>query len=104
MRYIAVELKPYVDCWDEAILSAAISFIRDELGIGKIYYHTPDSGAKMKKIDVTFPPRSLYTDLPRRFGFRKTEEVPQFLRTEKSFKRVYKRIRPVTLHRLCLPA
>ena len=103
-EYVLVVLKPYADCWDEAILTAAITFIHDELGIRKIYYHSAESGAKMKRIRWDLPPRSLYSKLPKRFGFKKTQEVPEFLKEDKSFRRLYKRIKPVTLHRLCLPA
>ena len=103
-RYVVVVLRPYADCWDEAMLSAAITFIRDELGIRKIYYHSVESGAKMKRIHRYLPPRSLYSTLPKRFGFKKTQEVPEFLMEDKSFRRLYKAIKPVTLHRLCLPA
>ena len=103
-EYVLVVLKPYADCWDEAILTAAITFIHDELGIRKIYYHSAESGAKMKRLRWDLPPRSLYSKLPKRFGFKMTQEVPEFLKEDKSFRRLYKRIKPVTLHRLCLSA
>ncbi len=103
-EYVLVILKPYADCWDEAILAAAINFIRGELGIRTIFYHSAESGAKMKRIPYDRPPRSLYSTLPRRFGFKKTQEVPEFLMEDKSFRRLYKAIKPVTMHRLCLPA
>ena len=103
-EYVLVVLKPYADCWDEAMLAAAITFIRGELGIRTIFYHSAESGAKMKRIRHYYPPRSLYSTLPIRFGFKKTQEVPDFLMEDRSFRRLYKAIKPVTMHRLCLPA
>jgi hypothetical protein len=102
--YVVVVLQPYVDCWDEAVLAAAITFIRDELGICSIYYHTVESGAKLKRIRGFLPPRSLYSALPKRFGFRKTENMPEFLLANRSFRRRYARVKPLTMHRLSLPA
>jgi len=79
-RYYQEVLKPYERIWDEAALSAAIWFIREELGLERIFYHTFETGNQIKGIKTDFPPRSLYTQLPRRFGFQETDEIPQFLR------------------------
>ncbi len=54
-------------------------FLRTELGIRRIFYHTFDSGVKLNRIAGTRPPRSLYTRLPSRFCFRETCVPPSFL-------------------------
>ena len=74
-------LKPYVKIWDEAILAASLQLIRHELGIKEVFYHSFEMGNAMKGIgNYSQPPRSLYTDLPRKFAFRKTNKAPAFLK------------------------
>ncbi|MBK1877368.1 hypothetical protein [Pelagicoccus mobilis] len=77
--YFMEVLPPYAGIWQEAILAAALWFIREELGLSKVYYHTHASGCKLKRIDTNLPPRSLYESLPRKFCFKRTGEVPRFL-------------------------
>lgn len=90
--YIEAVLKPYARLWDQAMLSAAIYFIRKELGLRNIFYHTWDSGNAFKNIDAKWcaPPRSLYDRLPKQFCFQATDAVPQFLRGKKAQKRLRK--------------
>jgi len=80
-HYLEHTLKPYREIWIEAMLAATIEFIADELGIGAIYYHTQRSGAALKNIHSGYrqPPRSLYSDLPRKFCFQSTNRPPEFL-------------------------
>lgn len=78
-RYRDALLARHAALWDEAMLSATLFFLREELGIRRIYYHTPASGQWLKGIRDRLPPRSLYTDLPRRFCFRETDAFPGFL-------------------------
>jgi len=92
LRYVEQVLSPYQAIWAEAMLAAAIYFIRHELGIGSIYYHTHDTGYKVKRMRYSRPPRSLYSDLPRRFCFKKTGIAPEFLQADKQFRRVYKKV------------
>ena len=73
--------------WQEAMLSAALRFLVFEIGIRCIYYHTEATGAFLKNIRGTKPPRSLYTELPKRFCFDETEEAPQLLTAEKDWSR-----------------
>jgi len=73
--------------WDELLLSAALWFSREELGIHKVWYHTADSGSELKRIKEDLPPRSVYTTLPRRFCFNTTQEQPEFLLADKSYRR-----------------
>ena len=89
--YYQQEVQPHERVWDEAILAAALWFIRKELGISRIYYHTFASGNVMKQLRGSYPPRSLYTKLPRRFGFQQTDEAPQFLRQDKYLKKTFRK-------------
>jgi hypothetical protein len=74
-------LKPYAQIWDEAALAAAIRLIRHDLGITEIFYNSFETGNLMKGIRNNQPPRSLYSDLPEKFAFTLTDEVPQFLQS-----------------------
>lgn len=76
-EYMEKTLAHYYLLWDEAAMSAAINFVIDELGIGNIYYHTFDTGNVLKGMWDSHPPRSLYTDLPRKFCFVLTNEAPR---------------------------
>ncbi len=75
-KYLDEVLLSYSKMWEEAILSAAIWFAIKELGIYDIYFHSYEGGKLLKKCS---PPKSLYTKLPRRFGFRKTSKAPVFI-------------------------
>jgi hypothetical protein len=75
-EYVDVVLSPHIKMWDEAMLAATIWFLRKEIGISRIYYHTQESGAALKRINYNKPPRSIYTKLPKRFCFRETTECP----------------------------
>ncbi len=77
--YIEMALAPHLKVWDEITLAATIEFIRKELGIGRIFYHTHESGALLKRIRGTAPPRSIYSSLPRSFCFRECDALPEFL-------------------------
>lgn len=83
-------LQPYLKIWDEAMLAAALWFLRCEIGINRIWYHDYETGAALKRINYTRPPRSLYTDLPKKFCFQQTDSTPEFLLQDREF---YKRHR-----------
>lgn len=91
-KYLESILMTYGKIWDEAILTAAIQFIYQELGIDNIFLHTADSGAAVKKIKYTLPPRSLYSSLPRKFCFSQTDQAPKFLYQSKAFRRLEKNL------------
>ncbi|MEK7992056.1 MAG: hypothetical protein VSS52_013680 [Thiotrichaceae bacterium] len=76
IAYFNTVLKPYMKVWEEAMLMATIEFIRNELGIHHIYYHTYETGCALKHCE---PPRSLYSKIPRKFCFQETEQMPSFL-------------------------
>ncbi len=90
--YLENVLMNYGKIWDEAMLTATIQFIHLELGIDKIYLHTPGTGAAVKKIKYTQPPRSLYSSLPRKFCFSQTEKAPEFLYQSRAFRTLEKKL------------
>lgn len=101
-RYYEQVVVPYKKLWSEAMLAAAIWFIREELGINSVYYHTFDTGYALKTIGGKAPPKSLYTQLPRKFCFEETRETPEFLTQNKRFKRVLKAVDDPKWYRLSL--
>jgi hypothetical protein len=91
-RYMQLILGQYEKIWAEATLSAAIWFLTEELGIRKIYYHTPASGCLLKGMGRGGAPTSLYSQLPEKFCFQKTNEKPWFLEnaTNRRIRSIYK--------------
>jgi len=87
-KYYEEVLQPYFKIWDEALLSAAIWFSVEELGIKDIFYHTYKSGCYLKNCH---PPRSIYTKLPKRFGFKSTNEAPLFIQNCQYLKKALKK-------------
>lgn len=102
LKYLQQVLKPYARLWDEAMLAAAIQFIREELGLQRIFYHEFQTGVALKDLRHYQPPRSLYTELPRRFCFQKTTEIPQFLRNDKVTRRVLKKVKSPCFYQLTI--
>ncbi|MEB4593540.1 hypothetical protein VSS37_21360 [Candidatus Thiothrix sp. Deng01] len=84
MRQYREVLRPYAKVWDEAILTAVLCLIRRDLGIREVFYHSYDTGNRLKGIERYYhygkPPRYLYTELPKKFCFAKTSEAPDFLK------------------------
>ncbi len=79
-RYLEEVLAPYRAIWDEAMLSATLHFLREELGVKTIWYHTWESGNALKRINGRAqPPRSLYSRLPGRFCFAPSGQLPTLL-------------------------
>lgn len=78
--YYESVLQPRAKKWPETMLTATLWFLFEELGIETVFYHTHETGAELKGIDDPQPPRSLYTDLPRKFCFRTTHNGPRFIR------------------------
>jgi hypothetical protein len=78
-EYIQQVLLCHTALWDEAILSAAIWFARDELGFKNIFMHAFDSGNEIKNLVWSKPPRSLYSALPKKFCFERRDVSPRFL-------------------------
>ncbi len=72
-------LAPCANLWQEAALSAAIEVLVTELDVQRVLLHTPATGCALKGIRWSGPPRSLYSDLPRRFAFTETTRPPELL-------------------------
>ncbi|MCR9251993.1 MAG: hypothetical protein NXI20_16315 [bacterium] len=92
-RYYEESLKKYVALWDEAVLNLAIHFSVHELGCKTVYYNTFETGNYMKGLDEydDRPPKSLYTKLPKKFGFKTTDEPPAMLKKESLLKKKLKK-------------
>jgi hypothetical protein len=93
-------LAPFYSLWAEAMLSSSIHFIFKELGIDKIYYHTHETGQKIKQVYGGAPPRSLYSDLPRKFCFQVTDEEPEFMKKDRSFIRKKRSLKQLAWYKL----
>jgi len=78
-RYVTQVLEPHRTLWAEAVLAATLQFLVEDLGIRTVFYHTYEGGNRLKGLRTSTPPRSLYTKVPKRFGFRKTDRLPAFL-------------------------
>jgi len=89
IKYYEMYLKKYIEVWEEATMNLVIDFSLKELGCKRIFYNTFDTWNYMKGLadDYTRPPKSLYTKLPKRFGFKRTDEVPILLRKDVSLKK-----------------
>ena len=101
VKYVKQVLMPYLKIWDEAVLAATLSFVRNELGISRVYYHSYESGPELKCINGSTP-RYLYTALPKRFCFDKTGESPVFLQKDRRFKRMLRKISAPQWYRMDL--
>ncbi len=77
--YEAALRSRYDRLWPKVMLLAALEVMRDHVGCDRFYMHRPDSGAVLKHIHGAQPPRSLYTTLPKSFGFVPTTHIPGFL-------------------------
>jgi hypothetical protein len=100
-QYVEQILTPYEKIWAEASMTAAIKFIRQDLGIDTIYFHSFDTGVKIKQV-CGLPPKSMYTKLPKQFGFELGDEAPKFIAENKSSKRYLKAIKDPMFYRLTL--
>lgn len=99
--YTFEKIKHHKKIWAETTLLAALSFIRKDLGIEKIYYHSFESGCALKRIEGSKPPRSLYTELPKKFCMQRSSEIPSFLEKDRYFNRQRKKLRiPVEFFQL----
>lgn len=90
-------VEPHLRDWDQVMLAATIGFIRRELGVGRIWYHSWETGNCLKRIDPECgPPRSLYTRLPRQFCFERIGGLPVMLQSRRSRRRLQRKgIEPV---------
>lgn len=77
-RYVEYVLAPHRRIWAEATLGACLWLLRERLGIRRIWFHTHEDGAALKRIGRR-PPRSIYEALPRSFCFERAGGWPPFL-------------------------
>lgn len=91
LAYEAGLRERYLAIWPRAMLLATISVLHEELGINEIFMHQPAAGIVLKGIYGGQPPVSLYSALPKRFGFQPTREAPPFL--HKPRRRLLKKLR-----------
>tara|TARA_A100001037_G_scaffold275326_1_gene273759 strand:- start:373 stop:630 length:258 start_codon:yes stop_codon:yes gene_type:complete len=61
------------------LLTATLWFLLEELELRTIFIHTHESGIRLKQIRYGAPPKSIYSDLPKRFCFRPTHNGPSVL-------------------------
>ena len=93
----------YKKIWAEAMLCATIEFIHFELGIERIFMHTARSGWQVKLMDQTWhAPRSLYSDLPKKFCFKQTWAAPEFLLEARCYQRLIRRQPDIDFYQLSL--
>jgi hypothetical protein len=100
IHYCEEVISTYSQIWSEAMLASTIEFIKSEIGINKIYYHSDSTGYRVKNIKYSRPPRSLYSKLPNKFCFSKTEDAPEFLFKDKYFKKIYKKVNKPEWYRM----
>lgn len=77
--YEEVVRERYEKLWPRATMLAALGFLRDIIGVKRVFMHQPAPGAALKAITGRQPPKSLYTQLPKSFGFSPTSDAPRFL-------------------------
>lgn len=92
ISYVEEHLLPRSKYWSEAMLTAAIWFLREELNIPVIWYHTPETGRLVKSIEGSGPPVSIYSQLPKQFCFALTDDTPRFV-IEAAKKKVKQQLR-----------
>ncbi|GAB5520241.1 MAG: hypothetical protein RhofKO_24920 [Rhodothermales bacterium] len=78
--YVTEILKPHRQVWAKAVVTATLNVLREAFDLHMVYFHSPESGAVLKGIEGSTPPRSLYSALPRKLGFRPTPHPPRFVR------------------------
>ena len=102
MKYIDW-FQSYGKIWSEAMLMATIWFVHKELGINRIFMHTARSGWQIKKMDKHWTaPRSLYSDLPKRFAFNQTWAAPEFLINTKHYQRLIRKQPDIDFYQLTM--
>ncbi|WP_170772699.1 hypothetical protein [Ruegeria lacuscaerulensis] len=70
----------YAKIWADVMMLSVLMLLRDEFAVRDVWMHQPEPGAKLKGITWgRLPPRSIYTRLPRAFGFQQTREMPPML-------------------------
>jgi hypothetical protein len=82
MKYYKETLLPrFVDHWQETMMAICQFFAFEELAVTNLYMHTYETGLLLKGMhrNYSLPPRSIYTELPRKMGFCEVHDWPLFL-------------------------
>ena len=93
-------MRSILKIWDEALLSAAIWLIKNELGINTIWYHSFESSKHYKLMSCSLPPRSMYTDLPEKFMFTRVKETPGLILRCEELKQLSRKGKNLEFYRL----
>ena len=91
--YFNQVIKPLISIWDEAILCATLEYIVNHIGAEKVYMYDHMTGLALKSMYYSQPPKSLYTQLPRKFGFERTVDAPRFIQNNREVIRKLKKIK-----------
>ena len=95
--------EPYQKLWSEALLCATVEFINRELGLERIFMHTAKSGWRVKKMSKTWhAPRSLYSDLPKKFAFKQTFAAPEFLLQTRCYQQLIRKQPDIDFYQLSM--
>lgn len=89
--YSTALFQRYRKSWARVAMFAALRLLRQEFAIRDVFMHQPATGACLKSIRGSLPPRSIYTSLPKSFCFAPTAEAPAFL--ERARKRPLAKLR-----------
>lgn len=90
--YYLEYIVPLQKIWDEAMLCATIEYVNQSLGIKHIYLYEHATGIALKNMDEWHPPKSLYSQLPKKFGFQLTQSAPTFIQEDGYAARKLKKI------------
>lgn len=101
-NYFDDYLKPLKVIWDEAILCATLEFLAHDIGVKHVYFYEHETGAHLKSLKSYKPPRSLYTKLPKKFGFKQVGNAPNFISEDRFSQKKLRRIKSPQWHYLQL--
>ncbi len=92
--YVKEIMPIYTMNWQEVSMAAALQFITEELGISNVFIHDFETGNHLKRLaqDYRKPPRSIYSALPKKFCFQKSETSPDILGSQ--IKRITRNKKP----------
>ncbi|MEM8649831.1 MAG: hypothetical protein AAGF54_04815, partial [Pseudomonadota bacterium] len=92
--YVKEIMPIYTSSWQEVSMAAALQFITEELGISNVFIHDFETGNHLKRLaqDYRKPPRSIYSALPKKFCFQKSEISPDILGSQ--IKRITRNKKP----------
>ncbi|MEM1412043.1 MAG: hypothetical protein AAGH19_06755 [Pseudomonadota bacterium] len=82
--YITSDLAPFHGLWQEALLSACLWLLIERLGYRRVYMHSWETGKVLKRCS---PPRSLYSQLPRKFAMRPVAYGPGLVLAQRQARR-----------------